>query len=312
MTKVEKIALGLLAILTVFAFIFWKDIKSVTGKKAGLTKVKSEKNDDAEKKNKKNKQEDGKAFDSSIKIVEKWDMPSDLKEISGIAYINKNRFACVQDELGKIFIFNTATGKVEKEIQFAGAGDYEGIAIVGETAYIMRADGKLFELKNYSSAKPVLVEHDTHLTAKQDVEGLCYDEKNNRLLLAIKGREPNSKDYKGIYAFDLASKKIATTPAIKIDLNHNIWSGTKSKNKIQPSDIDVHPVTGDVYIVDGPDSKLLVMGADGTKKKLYQLNDTDFPQPEGMAFNQAGELFISNEGRTGTGNILKISFNENL
>ena len=311
MTKVEKIALGLLAILTVFAFIFWKDFKSVTGKKAGLTKIKPEKND-AEKKNKKNKQEDVKAFDSSIKIVQKWDMPSDLKEISGIAYINKNRFACVQDELGKIFIFNTATGEVEKEIQFAGAGDYEGIAIVGETAYIMQADGKLFELKNYSSAKPVLVEHDTHLTAKQDVEGLCYDEKNNRLLLAIKGREPNSKDYKGIYAFDLASKKIATTPAIKIDLTHNIWSGTKSKNKIQPSDIDVHPVTGDVYIVDGPDSKLLVMSADGTKKKLYQLSNTDFPQPEGMAFNQAGELFISNEGRTGTGNILKISLNGNL
>jgi uncharacterized protein YjiK len=312
MTKVEKIAFGLLAILTVFAFIFWKDIKSFTGKKAGLAKVKSEKNDGAEKKNKKNKQEDAKAFDSSIKIVQKWDMPSDLKEISGIAYVGKNRFACVQDELGKIFIFNTATGEVEKEIQFAGSGDYEGITIVGETAYIMRADGKLFELKNYSSATPVLVEHDTHLTAKQDVEGLCYDEKNNRLLLAIKGREPNSKDYKGIYAFDLASKKIATTPAIKIDLTHNIWSGTKSKNKIQPSDIDVHPVTGDVYIIDGPDSKLLVMGADGTKKKLYQLSNTDFPQPEGMAFNQAGELFISNEGRTGTGNILKISFNENL
>jgi uncharacterized protein YjiK len=312
MTKVEKIAFGLLAILTVFAFIFWKDIRSFTGKKAGPTKVKSEKNDSAEKKSKKNKQENTKAFDSSIKIVQKWDMPSDLKEISGIAYVGKNRFACVQDELGKIFIFNTATGEVEKEIQFAGSGDYEGITIVGETAYIMRADGKLFELKNYSSEKPSLVEHDTHLTAKQDVEGLCYDEKNNRLLLAIKGREPNSKDYKGIYAFDLASKKIATTPAIKIDLTHNIWSGTKSKNKIQPSDIDVHPLTGDVYIVDGADSKLLVMGADGTKKKLYQLSNTDFPQPEGMAFNQAGELFISNEGRTGTGNILKISFNENL
>jgi uncharacterized protein YjiK len=312
MTKVEKIAFGVLAILTVFAFIFWKDIKSFTGKNAGFAKVKSEKDDDGKKKDKKNKKEDNNASDSSIKIVEKWDMPSGLKEISGIAYINKNRFACVQDELGKIFIFNTATGEVEKEIQFAGAGDYEGIAVVDETAYIMRADGKLFEVKNYSSEKHATAEYDTHLTSKQDVEGLCYDEKNNRLLLAIKGREPNSKDYKGIYAFDLASKKIATTPAIKIDLTHNIWSGTKSKNKIQPSDIDVHPVTGDVYIVDGADSKLLVMGADGSKKKLYQLNDTDFPQPEGMAFNQEGELFISNEGRTGTGNILKISFNGNL
>jgi uncharacterized protein YjiK len=310
MTKIEKIAFGLLAVLTVLAFVFWKDIKSVKSKKTNVAEAKSKK-DDAGKKDKKYKDETGKTSDPGVKIVQKWDMPSDLKEISGIASINKNNFACVQDELGKIFIFNTETNKVEKEFSFGEKGDYEGIAIVKETAYVIRADGKLFEVKNYNSERPAVVEHDTHLTAKQDVEGLCYDEKNNRLLLAIKGREPNSKDYKGIYAFDLSSKTMATAPAIKIDLTHNIWNQTKNKNKIQPSDIDVHPVTGDVYIVDGPDAKLLVMGADGTKKKLYQLSNSDFPQPEGMAFNQEGELFISNEGRTGTGNILKISVDEN-
>jgi hypothetical protein len=75
---------------------------------------------------------------------------------------------------------------------------------------------------------------------------------------------------------------------------------------MQPSDLDVHPSTGDIYIVDGADPKLLVMGADGSKKNLYQLSSTDFAQPEGLAFTKGGELFISNESKKGSGNILKV------
>ena len=307
MTKVERIAITLLAIITAFTFIFWKDVTAVTTGETKLSNTGFFKDDDIKKKQKKPKQEKLESTHPNVKIIQRWDMPDDLKEISGIAYIKNNRFACVQDELGKIFVFNTVSGKVEREIQFGDAGDYEGIALANETAYIVRADGMLFEVNNYADGKPLLVQHKTHLTAKQNVEGLCYDKKNNRLLFAIKGKEPNNNSYKGIYAFDLASKKMATTPALKVDLTHNIWNDVKSKNKIQPSDLDVHPLTGDIYIVDGADPKLLVMGADGTKKNLYQLSSSDFPQPEGMSFTNEGDLYISNEGRTGAGNILKVS-----
>ena len=153
-------------------------------------------------------------------------------------------------------------------------------------------------MTNYSSAKPVIKEYRTSLTAKQDVEGLCYDVKNNRLLLSIKGKELNTDEYKGIYAFDLSSKRMQTDPVLKIDLTNNFWNKSEKKKKlIQPSDLEVHPATGDVYIVDGADSKLLVMANDGTPKELYQLNTNDFPQPEGISFLQTGELLISNEGK---------------
>ena len=304
MTKVERFAFGILAIITVLAFIFWKDVTGINNK-AGLAAVKAVKSDGKEN-NKKDKKETNKATDPKITITKKWELPSSLKEISGIAYMEDNRFACIQDEEGKIFVFNTETSKIENEIQFGDAGDYEGIAIVNKSAYVLRADGQLFEVDNFAAQKPSLVQHKTHLTAKQNVEGLCYDKKNNRLLLAIKGKEFNTSDYKGIYAFDLSTKKLGVTPVLKIDLTHNIWKDVKGKNKIQPSDLEMHPHTGDIYIVDGPDPKLLVMGADGAKKEIYQLSDSDFPQPEGISFTEAGELFISNEGKNGLGNILKI------
>mgnify|MGYP003577667834 CR=1 FL=1 len=88
--------------------------------------------------------------------------------------MDEQRFACVQDEEGKIFIFNRATGKIEKEIPFAGSGDYEGIALKGNTAYVLRADGVLYEV-NMDGAQASLKEHKTVLTVEHNVEGLTYD-----------------------------------------------------------------------------------------------------------------------------------------
>ena len=248
--------------------------------------------------------------DGGITVAKKWEMPKQLLEISDLSYIDEQRFACVQDELGTIFIYNTASSKVEKEIPFGGVGDYEGLAVVGENVWVLRADGKLFEVSNINAPKPAVKEYGTHLTMKQDSEGLCYDKKNNRLLIAIKGAELDTEDYKGIYAFDLASKKMDQQPVFKIDLLNEVFqsngSGKKKKGSINPSGIVIHPLNGDMYITDGRDSKLLITDADGSIRKLYQFNRKEFAQPEGIAFNSAGDLFIANEGTKQPGNILQV------
>ena len=246
---------------------------------------------------------------AGITITKKWDMPKELLEISGLSYIDDSRFACVQDEVGTVFIYNIATSSVEKEIPFGGVGDYEGLAVVGEDVWVLRADGKLFEVSNINAAKPAVKEYTTHLTIKQDSEGLCYDKKNNRLLIAIKGSELESEDYKGIYGFDLAAKKMDQQPVFKIDLLNEIFesnAGKKKKGTINPSGIAIHPASGDMYITDGRNAKLLITDAKGTIKKLYQLNTKEFAQPEGISFNSAGDLFIANEGTNQSGNILQV------
>lgn len=245
-----------------------------------------------------------------ITIAGKWKLPEVLTEISGLGYIDKDRFACVQDELGKVFIYNTATSSIEAEIPFAGTGDYEGITMVNETAWVVRSDGRLFEVNNIKTPKPVVKEYDTPLTAAQNVEGLCYDRKNNRLLLAIKDAEPGNVNYKGVYSFDLATRKMQAAPAFKIDLSHSLLakgSSEKQKGGIKPSALGIHPVTGDIYITDGPGSKLLVTDAKGVIKTLYKLSDDEFMQPEGITFKPDGQLFISNEGKKQAGSIISIT-----
>jgi len=246
---------------------------------------------------------------AAITIVKKWDMPKDLAEISGISYIDGQRFACVQDELGKIFIYNATTSSVEKEISFGAPGDYEELAVVGETIWVLRADGKLFEVGNMNATKPSVKEYSTQLTTKQDPEGLCYDKKNNKLLIAIKGAEPGTENYKGIYAFNLDSKKMDQQPVFKIDLQNKVFgnsSDKKKKSTINPSGISIHPVSGDMYIIDGRNPQLLIIDAGGNIKKLYTLNSKEFAQPEGITFNTAGDLFIANEGTKQPGNIVQV------
>jgi uncharacterized protein YjiK len=239
--------------------------------------------------------------------LSKWELPNILTHLSGIKYLGNNRFACIQDEVGTIFIYNTASGKIEKEIPFCGPGNFEGIAIAGTAAYVAQSNGKIYEVQDYEGAKPVVKQYNTPITTKNNVEGLTYDKKNNRLLLAIKGGELRKNNYKGVYAFDLKTKQLEKKPVVKINFNDPFFSSLKEKkNAFQPSAIEIHPVTNDIYILESTGPKLLVMDAKGRIKKLYTFKQSDFPQAEGLAFTPEGKLYISNQGKDGAATIVEV------
>lgn len=303
---------GIIALGVILIFVFWKDVQAVAiGEKKvqkiekehkGKTKLDKDKNDKD-----KGKKDEAISTASEVTILQKWELPAELKEVSGIAYVDEQRFACVQDEEGKIFIFNRSRQKIEKTIPFAGAGDFEGIALNGNMAYVLRADGVIYEVDingKQGSAK----DYKTSLTVEHNVEGITYDKANNRLLLAIKDDEPGNPDYKGIYAFDLSKKEFVTEPVFKIDLQNKILNSAEGKKKgkaVAPSEIGLHPRTGEIYITDGPKSRLLIMDKSGDMKRFLQLGK-DFAQPEGITFSPTGEVFISNEGAKGSGNIVQV------
>ena len=296
-----RFTLLIVLVIISMGFIFWKDINHV------MDNIKAPKSQEKEKKMS-NKESADQSL-SGVSIIEKWDMPKELKEVSGIAYLGQNKFACVQDEDGIIFIYNSSSNKIEKEISFAGGGDYEGLAVNGSTAYVARSDGKIFEV-DINGGKQSAKEYATPLTSAHNVEGLCFDKKNNRLLLTIKDEEPGKKDYKGIYAFNLETKTMAKEPVLQIKLDDKKLNAENSKKSktIKPSALGIHPVTNDLYITDGPAAKLLIMDASGTIKNFITLGN-DFSQPEGITFSPQGDLFISNEGTKQPGNIMQVKVN---
>lgn len=241
----------------------------------------------------------GDSLTSAFTIVKTWEMPAALREISGISYIDQERVACIQDEAGIIFIFNMSTAAVEAEIPFGPPGDYEAIAVVGNDAYVSMADGRIIEVLEYRSGRPIVKEYGTHLTVRQNVEGLCYDRKNKRLLVAIKGREEGSDNFKGIYAFDLAAKQMAVKPVFKLDLTDPIFrrgTAKRTHTAFQPSEIQIHPLNGDIYITDAIRAQVLILDSEGAIKMLNQLDRLTIAKPEGIMFTPSGDLYIASEG----------------
>ncbi|WP_037325456.1 hypothetical protein [Salinimicrobium terrae] len=251
-------------------------------------------------------------MDPAYEILQKWDLPNALSEVSGIAWLGEERIACVQDEDGIIFIYNLQTSKIESKTKFGNGGDYEGIAVIENDAYILRSDGIIFKVGGFTGQDPQVQKHVT--TTNQlhgiNLEGLCADPANNRLLMAVKeGRNFNKN--KGIYVFDLNKNNSDKKPLFLLELSDSIFDGVdeKLKNRFAPGEIGIHPQTGEYFILDGTRPKILITDEDGAPKELLMLRSRDFGNPEGLTFSPAGDLYISNEAADGPANILKVSLN---
>ncbi|WP_177195720.1 SdiA-regulated domain-containing protein [Salegentibacter agarivorans] len=246
----------------------------------------------------------------AYEIINEWQLPKELDEVSGIDWVGDNKLACIQDEDGIIFIFNLETSKVEKSIEFAGAGDYEDIRIVGKTAYVLRSDGEIFEVSDFLSGNSKTKTYSNFLTEKQNLESLAWDKNNKRLLLAIKDRELKDDNYKGVYQFSLTNKELERNPLYRLNMQDSLLREreTKLNKKLQPSALSIHPKNKDFYILDGRAPQLVIANSDMKLKKRYGLHEDDFEQAEGLTFSENGRLFISNEGKGGKANILEVIF----
>ena len=56
---------------------------------------------------------------SNVEILEKWELPAGLEEVSGIAWLGNNQIAAIQDEDGIIFIYDLASSSLKNKIKFS-------------------------------------------------------------------------------------------------------------------------------------------------------------------------------------------------
>ena len=249
------------------------------------------------------------------------ELPEELVEISGLTDISDSKIACVQDENGIIYAYDIITQKITHKVPFASDADYEGLTRVGDVLYTLSSNGQLFETKS-AWKKPQTKMYELNLPSA-DNEGLCYDEKNNRLLIAPKskiGKGSEYKDTRAIFAFDLRKKKldeqplfyfsveaiyaVATKKGIESDPVYKKNGQPKTQKNFRPSSLAVHPETGDIYVISAEDFALVIFSETGEVKDYFVLDKELYAKPEGITFLPNGTMIITNEGVNGNATLL--------
>jgi hypothetical protein len=243
-------------------------------------------------------------------------LPSQLTEVSGLTDLSATEIACVQDEQGVIFTYNLVSKATGPEITFAADGDYEGLTRVHDILFALSSEGTLYEVKP-SRGKPETEIYTLGLTTP-DNEGLCYDEEENRLLIAPKsklGKGPEYKDARAIFVFDLKKRKMEKEPLFYYNVSdiyayateHDLpvhqpykKNGTASKHpNFRPSSLSVHPLTQEIYVISAEDFCLVVFDKEGTITGFTSLDPGIFSKPEGLTFFPDGTMVVTNEGVAG-------------
>lgn len=249
---------------------------------------------------------------SEYQVIEQWALPKTLEEISALSYLGGNQLAMVQDEKGSIFIYNLAESAITHEIAFGEAGDYEGIEVIENDAYVLRSDGVLFRVKNFREDPQVAsFETSLHEIPKVDVEGLGLNSQRNGLLVAAKHNSQESQEYKIILELLFNGNGLVQNDLMHLDMNDPAFASVDEdlEDKFSPSSIAIHPVTEDWYLLDAKNSLLLITNNTLKPKRILELDEGLFPQPEGLAFAENDELYVSTEGDGKPGKIVKLKLN---
>ncbi|MCG2617444.1 SdiA-regulated family protein [Terrimonas sp. NA20] len=240
---------------------------------------------------------------------ERFAMPESLLEISGIAF-NKgiaDTIYAIQDEEGKLF--RLAWGnKKQFHGKFWKSGDYEDVSILRDKVIILKSNGSLFSFPFTDAIYDEIdsVKEYQKLLPEGEYEGMYGDEISGKLYLLCKNCTIDNNDNVTGYIYRADSDSLVFAGQFNIDVDPIKPFSGKVKKGLRPSAIAKNPVTREWFIVSAVHNLLVITDENWKVKVAYPLNGNTFNQPEGIAFDSAGNLYISNEGDDiSAGNILK-------
>ena len=249
------------------------------------------------------------------KPTTKFVMDDALHEISGIAFVkgNSDTMYAIEDENGKLFYFHPGDGKFAS-VKFGKRGDYEDVAILPDReVVVLRSDGSLFAFPLSLSKDEMkgTVRDYEHILPEGEYEGLFAAENGQLIALCKNCPVDNQRENVTVYTLQKdASGNWAVASHFEIDVSQSTPGGKHHKEKFHPSCLAHHPLTHQWWIISSVNKILLVLDEKWKVTGTYSLDPLLFKQPEGIAFDSKGNLYISNEGGDGSGNVLLFAYRQ--
>ena len=242
---------------------------------------------------------------------EKFNLPESLFEVSGIAFDKgqSDTVYAIQDEDGKLFRLAWDVPK-QQHSKFSKKGDYEDVSIINDRAYILKSNGTIytFPMAEAVFEEPEGVAEVKNVLPKGEYEGMYGDEGTGELFVICKNcaGDDSKNSVSGYILKTGPDSVIAESGKFAINVDEIKAITGKVSRGFRPSDIAQNPITKEWYIISAVNKLVVVADRQWRVKDAHHLNSNMFIQPEGIAFDNAGNLYISNEGDDlFSGNVLK-------
>lgn len=242
-----------------------------------------------------------------------------LGEISGLFYLKgEGSMLAIADDKKHIYrVYTDGTFTDYFKEEFGESADYEDVVKVDSSVFVLSSDGTVTETIRDSSGLRTQSYHlevpHAPVTKKDDpgvdFETIYYDSSAHGLILLSKNIKGESKEgVRSAWRFDLGTRTFDKEPFYKFrleDVNKALKDG---QVEFKPSAAAIHPGDHRLYVLSSAGHLLVVADLRGHVQEVYRLNPTFYPQAEGIAFAENGDMYVSNEAKLGKASLLRIPY----
>jgi len=225
-----------------------------------------------------------------------WALPDALREISGLALTADQRLFAVSDEEAIVYELDYQTGKLVKAFALGPPtvrADFEGIAVLNDTFWLMTSDGDLYSFAEGTDGQRMHYElHEFAVENKCELEGLAADASRNALILVCKDAQKR-KD-RQIFVWSMSGEHL------QFSLPEKAMADLIGAKRVNPSAIEVDPESGNWIVVAAKQKAVFELSPEGELLGLVRYLDAGrHAQSEGIAITNDGRLLIADEAGDG-------------
>ncbi|MFC3881848.1 SdiA-regulated domain-containing protein [Algoriphagus namhaensis] len=239
-------------------------------------------------------------------------LPRKMAEVSGLEWTADNQLWAIEDESSSIYSLDPKSGEIINDKKFAKNTDIEDLLVIDGVAWVLESNGKLYEVKNPLQENQETETYSFPFKERRDFEAIVHWEGSDYIWVFCKDCkwDDGSKE-SSFYPFSLAEKEYLLDQSQKIKRKNfrNLPNLDDDKKfQMQPSGAAKHPLRDEIYIISSAGNWLATYDLEFELIDAFELDPSIFKQPEGITFDQTGNLYISNEGRGGAANLLVFPF----
>ena len=226
-------------------------------------------------------------------------LPSNLREVSGLAVASPDSIFAHDDEYAIIHEIGVSDGRVRRSFALGSPtieGDFEGIAAAGERLYLVTSDGLIYAFDKGEDRKRVSYRaHDTGIGPRCEIEGLSRSPEADHLLVLCKRlRSGEDTPRLEIYRWRLGTEHADLDPWLAIPLDE--FLGPDERAEFAPSGLEWDEARGVLVIVSGRNRLLVELDAEGNKLGARKLDSKRHRQAEGITVMPDCRLVLADEG----------------